>query len=657
MFWCDDWPPRPAPFTTSPFLPPAPTSGWLWLLPRLAFVLFIAAVVTLLILSHRAERDEQRATLISDILWLEQNLMFQFTRNEEQLGRIVPQVTTSPTRFDPFARSLLDNGSGIRRVLWLNPDGSVRQSLPVQATLEQHEDSVRLAGSLGRAVYGTPYATDHEWRFNAYAPIYQDGLLAGTAVATYSLSRLLESSIPWWFAERYRVVVTDGAGKTLAARSKVEVAVAEDDYVLALEPPGHELALQAMPYRQPTSPTGLLLSAALVVLAVVVLWSLWALRRHVHRRLAVEHALRQEYAFRQAMGDSLQTGLRARDLEGRITYVNPAFCQMVGWSAEELIGRAPPMPYWVDAEIDATRALHDRILAGQGPEHGFEIRLKRRNGEVFPVLIHEAQLIDARGGHTGWMSSIIDISDQKRAEDLARQQHERLQATARLITMGEMASSLAHELNQPLAAIAGYNAGCLNLLASGQADSHEIERALKKSAEQAQRAGQIIRRIYDFVRRAEPKAEPCDIGSLTQEVVALVETDARRSGIHIQTRVESGLPIVCGDRILLAQVLLNLVRNAIDAEHLVSHERKSIELEVRADIHSVLVSVADNGIGIPDDLAPRLFEPLFTTKTEGMGMGLNICRSVVEGHHGRLWFESRPEGGTVFFLRLPVETP
>ena len=167
---------------------------------------------------------------------------------------------------------------------------------------------------------------------------------------------------------------------------------------------------------------------------------------------AAEAALRNEHAFRKAMEDSVQAGLRARDLEGRITYVNPAFCAMVGWSAEELTGRMPPMPYWVDEEMEATRALHDRILAGEGPRRGFEVPFRRRNGEMFPVLIHEAPLIDANGRQTGWMSSVIDISDQKRAEELARQQQERLQSTARLITMGEMASSLAHELNQPLAA-------------------------------------------------------------------------------------------------------------------------------------------------------------------------------------------------------------
>jgi PAS domain S-box-containing protein len=125
---------------------------------------------------------------------------------------------------------------------------------------------------------------------------------------------------------------------------------------------------------------------------------------------------RHEYAFRKAMEDSLDTGMRARNLDGEIIYVNPAFCRMVGWSAAELIGRRPPMPYWADDYIDETRAIHDRVLAGQGPEEGFELKFKRRNGEVIDVLIHEAPLIDAHGNHSGWMGSMVDITERKHAD-------------------------------------------------------------------------------------------------------------------------------------------------------------------------------------------------------------------------------------------------
>lgn len=635
--------------------PDAHAAGWLWLLPRLSFVLFIAAVAALLWLSERADKDEQRATLISDMLWLEQNLRFVLEHNEELLGQIGPRQARDPAAFEAHAHTLTVNQTGLVRVVWLDLAGTILAGRSSAAEPDPDRESARLAMTIGKPVYGGPYDAGREhWQFDVHVPVFAGGQAAGIVVGSYSLRRMLDESVPWWLAERYRIVVVDAGGKVFATRSKVEAPAGDGSYQLAFDPPGRGLALEAIPYRSPPPLAGRLLSAALVVLAVAVLWSMWALRRHTQRRLAAEQALREEYAFRKAMEDSVQTGLRARDLEGRITYVNPAFCAMLGWSAEELIGRKPPMPYWVDEEIEATRALHDRILAGDGPERGFEVSFKRRNGEIFPVLIHEAPLIDAGARQTGWMSSIIDISDQRRVAELARQQEERLQATQRLIAMGEMASSLAHELNQPLAAIAGYNAGCLNMLTSGKANLTDIEAALGKSTEQAQRAGRIIRRIYEFVRRAEPKSEPCDLVTLIDEVIGLVEPDARRQGMRILREVDTSLPPVQGDRVLLGQVVLNLIRNGIDAMRDVAPERRNLSIVAECEADQVHLRIADHGHGIPADVAARLFEPFFTTKAEGMGMGLNICRSVVEGHKGRLWIDPNPEGGSIVHVLLPT---
>ena len=629
------------------------TGGLLWLLPRLSFALFVAAVIGLLWLSQKADSDEQRATLISDMLWLEQSLRFQLTHNEELLAQLAPRQPQEAGLFQSRAQVVLDNQTGLRSARWLDKGATAGSKADSASDLRADDRLITLARSLRRPVYGNVYAQDDgEWWFDVYIPSPGPEPATGFVVASYSLGQILEQNIPWWLAERYRIVVVDTDGKVLARRSKVE-APTSDGYQLAFDPPGRGLALLATPYKIPTPLAGRLLSAALLFLAVVLLWSLWVLRRHVHRRLAAEHALREEHAFRKAMGDSLQTGLRARDLSGRITYVNPAFCHMVGWTAEELVGRSPPMPYWVDEEIDSTRALHDRILAGEGPEHGFEIRLKRRNGEIFPALIHEARLIDADGRQTGWMSSVIDITDQKRAAELAQQQQERLQATARLVTMGEMASSLAHELNQPLAAIASYNAGCLNHLADGTTDPAGLKAALIKSTEQAQRAGRIIRRIYEFVRRSEPKSEPCDLARLLDETASFVEGELRRNGIQL-LRDYTVAPVIEGDRVLLGQVFLNLIRNAMDALRDQPVGRRLVAVSLRERNGQVLVQVADHGAGITSAIAERLFEPFFTTKAEGMGMGLNICRSVVEAHHGRLWHEPNPDGGSIFNVLLPA---
>jgi two-component system sensor histidine kinase DctS len=635
-------------------------SGWIWLLPRLAFVLFAAAVIALLWLSERAGNEEQRANLISDTLWLEQDLHFQLTHTEESLSRIGPAQAADAATFASHAQALLAAKVGLRHVLWLDSDSRLRRAYPdsVDASATSISgETARLAKSLGRPAYSPVHRRGDDWQFEAHVPVFSEGRFAGVAIGVYSLQRILDDCVPWWLAERYRIGIADTGGDILSARSKAAASLDAQSYRIPFEPPGQGLAIDAVPYHVQKPLAGRLLSAALVVLAAVVLWSLWALRRHVRRRLVAEEALRNEYAFRKAMEDSLQTGMRARDLEGRITYVNPAFCRMVGWKAEELVGRRPPMPYWPDEYFDETRDMHDRILAGHGPDEGFEIKFKRRNGEVFDVFIHEAPLIDARGRHTGWMGALIDVTERKRADELARAQQERLQATSRLVAMGEMASSLAHELNQPLAAIASYSAGCVNLLESGAVDSGEIKSALAKCAEQAQRAGRIIRRIYEFVRRAEPKAEPCDLVEILDEVLSLVESDARRQKVRVRKDIAAPLPTIQGDRVLIAQAFLNLVRNGMEALRGMPPERRGLTVTARHNADAIEIDFADTGCGVGAEAAARLFEPFFTTKAEGMGMGLNICRSVIEAHRGRLWYEPDPSGGSIFHVQFPLAEP
>lgn len=644
--------------------PPAPSFGQiLWWLPRLAFLLFVGAVVALLWLSEKTEQEEQRATLISDTLWLEQNLRFLLTHNEELLGRFDAQRIDLPGLFDAHARPLIASKTGIRQIVWLDAAGRTLHAHPAPveaATAGAGREAVpspslnRLALSLGHAVYGPAYPADRDdWQFEVHVPVFAGERLAGTAVGIYSIRRLLDDAVPWWLAERYRIAIVDEAARPLGLRTKGGATEPGNEYQISFDPPGHGLILRAAPYRVPAPLAGRLISAGLVLLALLVLFSLWALRRHVQRRLAAEAALQTEAAFRKAMEDSVQTGLRARHLDGTITYVNPAFCRMVGWPAEELVGRRPPMPYWADEYLDETRSMHARVLAGEAPADGFEIRFKRRNGEIFDALIHEAPLIDSRGRHTGWMGSVIDITERKRAEELARQQEERLQASARLVTMGEMASSLAHELNQPLAAISGYAAGCRNLIANGAA-SGELDGALARCQEQAQRAGRIIRRIYEFARRHEPKTEPCDLAALLADLLALLEADARRGKVRLAGELAADLPVIPADRVLLGQAILNLLKNGIESMRETEEGARLLTVRAAASAGQIRISVADRGCGILPEAAARLFEPFYTTKGEGLGVGLNICRSVVEAHHGRLWFEANPGGGTVFHIALPV---
>lgn len=647
---------------------PELTFGHLWWwLPRVSFLLFVAAIVALFWFIQRTEREEQRTTLISDMLWLEQNLRFVLTHNEDILGRFDPQRIAQRDVFDAHAATLIGSNTGITQVLWLDAVGRTHHALPpptdagtVGEAPSSSSATQQLARSLGHAVYGPAYpVVQGDWQFEVHVPVFRGGELAGITVGVYSIRRLLADAVPWWLAERYRIAIVDQSGQSLGQRTSVSTIEADNDYQMPFEPPGHGLILRASPYQLPTSLPSRLITGGLALLAALVLFSLWTLRRHVQRRLAAESALQTEVAFRKAMEDSVETGLRARALDGKITYVNPAFCRMVGWPAEELVGRLPPMPYWAEEYLDETRTMHAKVLAGQAPSEGFEIRLKRRNGEMFDALIIEAPLIDHQGRHTGWMGSVVDITERKRAEELARQQEERLQASARLITMGEMASSLAHELNQPLSAIASYTAGSRNLIAAG-APQAEIDAALAKCQDQAQRAGRIIRRIYEFVRRHEPKTEPCELDTLLSDLITLIEADARRQRVRIARDLAPGLPTIQADSILLGQAILNLMRNGIEAMAQTHEDRRILTITARVMDGHVRISIADRGSGISAETAAQLFEPFYTTKLEGLGVGLNICRSVVEAHHGRLWFEPVPksaESGTVFHISLPLTTP
>ncbi len=646
-----------------------PGSSWYWTAPRLAVILFVLALGALLWLLHRQDLDEHRSTLINDMLWVEQNLDFQLGRNQEQLQQLALDYfggSLAGSRLDPHARSLLQNSPGMVRLLMLDDSGTLLRGMPGTTTddfagvalrPEPSRQAFVMAGSTGKPAFSPPYAATGEFFFDLVVPHFVDDRLLGTIMATFSIRKLLAEQVPWWFAERYRLSVTDADGTVLAAKSNLKTGVETLEYRIPFEPPGHGLLLEAKAYRTETGLWRNVLALAMVSLAMAVLGSLWSLRRHVQRRLEAEQALSREYAFRKAMEDSLFTGLRARDLEGRIIYVNPAFCRMTGYPAEELIGLKPPMPYWAPEEYDATLSAHRKVLAGQAPSEGVEIRLQRKNGERFDALIYEAPLIDADGRHAGWMGSVLDVTERKHAEELARQQQEKLQFTARLVTMGEMASTLAHEINQPLSAISSYTTGCINRLEAGDLPRDELREALGKLAAQAQRAGRVVRRVYDFVRRSEPQRSSCDFNEIVEDAIGLIEADVRKRGVRITTELAGGMPMVLADRVMIEQVLLNLFRNGIDAMQDTDTERRQLVVATTLTEGGLMVSVADRGRGIAAEAADHLFEPFFSTKPEGMGMGLNICRSIIEFHKGRMWVDANPEGGTIFRFTLPLEAP
>jgi two-component system sensor histidine kinase DctS len=502
-------------------------------------------------------------------------------------------------------------------------------------------------------------------------PVQRGGRIVGFMAATFSLSGVLTEAVGSpEVARTHELSLVEGDGTRLARVGLMRGAgVFVSERLIDL--PGLTLQLRldsaaGSPRLIPNLAVALVLGLSLALGGVVVL-----LVRDVRRRARAENALAESLAFRKAMEDSLVTGLRARDLQGRVTYVNPAFCQMVGFSAEEMVRLTPP-PYWppeLADEYGRRQAL--RLGAERGHEHarqtareGFESTFVRQNGERFPVLIFEAPLVDGAGRHTGWMSAVLDLSEQRRIEELSRQQQERLQATARLATVGEMASLLSHELNQPLAAIASYAAGSLNLMQSGADDPETaamLKQAAERIAEQAERAGRVIKSVHDFVRRREQAREAVRCDLLVDAVLPLVRLQSRKSGARVEVDMPNPVPRVVCDRTMVEQVLLNLTRNGIQAMegHTPAAER---ELCIRVRQHHarwVTFSVIDHGPGVPADVAQRLFTPFFTTRSEGMGLGLSLCRTVIEQHGGALDFVTLAPGsgaGTEFRFTLPAES-
>lgn len=505
----------------------------------------------------------------------------------------------------------------------------------------------------------------------------------------------------------------------------------------------------------------------------------YAVAHDITDRKSTEDAWRAESVFRKAMEESVRTGLRATDLEGRIVYVNPAFCEMVGYAPDELIGTRAPFPYWPpDAEEINQRNL-EVSLAGQAPPEGLEIRIRRKDGALLDVHLMVSPLIDGNGVQAGWMAAMSDVTEAKRIHaeleaaherfvavldgldtavyvadvesdvvlfgnraflttfgynaigrpahslmlpqpergdypvdprhlaadmlprelfdgelqqpltgrwfhvreratrwvdgsivrmvvatdvterkevaELNRQQEERLQRTSRLITMGEMASTLAHELNQPLSAIANYSAGCVNRLQSGRYKPEELLAAMQKTSLQADRAGKILRRIRDFVRKSEPRRGAVRLRDVVEDALGFAEIDARKHGAKLENRIPADLPAVFADRIMIEQVVLNLVKNGVEAMISQPEAQRLLVVEATLGDATVTVSVADRGHGIDADDLDKLFNAFYTTKADGMGMGLNICRSIIEFHNGRLWVDANPDGGTIFRFTLPTE--
>ena len=489
-------------------------------------------------------------------------------------------------------------------------------------------------------------------------PVRQGAQLQGYVVATHTLDGML-ALLPSSLTRGQSVGFTELDGTRLAMqgvpRRGARVFVAQQ----VIDLPGAPIVLRLEGSRQLPDVFPNVLTALVTGLSIALITVLVLLARDFRARQQAESELAQALAFRKAMEDSLVTGLRARDLEGRITYVNPAFCDMVGFAADELIGQSNPVPYWPPEMAQDYAARQVQRLSGLSPvREGVESVFMRKDGTRFPVLIYEAPLITTVGKHTGWMSAVLDMTAQRRAEELSRASQERLQASARLATVGEMASLMSHELNQPLAVISSYATGSLNLLQQPAGDAatlHDVRTALSRIAEQAGRAGKVIHSVRDLVRQCSTSRQAVAPRVLFDAVLPLVQLQARKLGATVHVDVPADLPAVWCEATMIEQVLLNLARNGLQAMAEAPAPRL-LRLQARLGPAHTAVEfvVADSGEGISDAVAAQLFTPFFTTKDEGMGLGLSLCRTVVEQHGSALQHQPQTPRGTVFRFTLPV---
>lgn len=662
----------------------------------LLLVLLVALLTTAIVLAQRFQTAQAQAALELEAHNMVSDIRAGLNRNVQTLQNLQTAMQHSET-WESDAIELLFQHREMARLQWRDPRLRVlseRRSLYHDEVLQRgigYEGLHDLSAACATAKRSSAptFASSQFWPGTQGQGLElmdmcllmpspsQNHAEGGFLVVSYALHGVLQELIPRE-AQRGRVVsLTEVDGTRLAIiggnrHERLLVAQA------VLELPGQVMMLRIESPRELLHTTPWSITSLVVALSGTLLLLLGVLAYDMRLRLQAQRGLADALAFRKAMEDSLVTGLRARDLNGRITYVNPAFCQMVDLPAWALLGQGIPAPYWPPEHSDEYQRRQAVRLAGHTlPREGFESVFMRRDGSRFPVLIIEAPLIDAQGQQTGWMSAILDLTEQRRIEALQRAGEERLHATARLATAGELASLLSHELNQPLAAIASYAQGALNLLqmdtpnqpASGLsvADREDIKLATRRIAEQAERAGKVIRSIADFVRRRERDGllirEAVSVEQLTQSIMPLLMLQARKHQIVLETHIAPNCPAAWCDPTMIEQVLLNLARNGMQAMPENTPPAASGLRVLHIDIQpqsttegrtELLFAVRDHGLGLTPEVAQQLFTPFFTTKVEGMGLGLSLCRTVIEQHGGILRHTAAHPIGTVFSFNLLV---
>jgi PAS domain S-box-containing protein len=780
------------------------------LAPLVAVLLFLAAIVAAFGYLRLEEIDREQEAVQRDVEYTQQRLRLRLLERQEQLMRIARELSNRELDVDEFesrAEAMINQYPELQGLTWIDNRRRIKAnfgtaSLPanqqrtVGRTLEagETESTYSLARELQQPIYSQSVATaDAPAMLQLHIPLSDRARFLGVLLAEYSIDGLFRYGVPAEVSARYAVSFHDAkggllAGTSIPARNPATRLLPWDSpinvYEVPVSPVGNGLVIRAQAYRTSLGVIGSGLFWLVTALSAMTAWMLIANWRHTRRRMQTQQALVSETGFRRAMENSMLTGMRALDLQGRITYVNAAFCQMTGWSESDLVGRTAPFPYWPEADRDSLTSRLEEELAGKALPSGTQVRVKRQDRTLFDARLYVSPLIDARGVQTGWMTSMTDITEPNRireqlsasherfttvlealdasisvaplgsdellfanklyrlwfgtdagghlqlvaqagvpvtlpsdesldnvdafaglptnslpdadaesseiyvealgkwlevrtrylswvdgrlaqmviatditarriAEEQSAAQTERAQSASRLITMGEMASSVAHELNQPLTAINNYCNGMVSRIKAQQISEEDLLGALEKTAKQAQRAGQIIQRIRSFVKRSEPNRSLSQIAGMVDEAVELAEIEMRRRNVRLTHYVAPRMPALLVDPILIEQVLVNLLKNA--AESIDSAQRPTAQRSVKLRVAPKLVddkpaiefTVIDTGRGLAPEVMARLYEAFYSTKADGMGIGLNLCRSIVESHLGRMKAENLYNGAEV----------
>ncbi|MEY4978795.1 MAG: hypothetical protein RLZZ352_1065 [Pseudomonadota bacterium] len=645
----------------------------LWLMLGL-LGLVVASVVTLVLYLSAYERGEEERRRVADAQWLEQSVRFHFTRLEDDLQLLARQAVQNSTPQLDMQGGLLWNEPGA--LLWhgwlprhqestvsaAGTTGNTGVQNRWQADANAHPANAEMLASmldiavgLRRSAYGGPmraadgHVTDVVW---LAVPLFERGQFMGNYVAALSMQTCVQGLVPVWFNQQHTVRLVQG---------DTPVAPTQDldslTYLAAMNLPGADVFIEMAPLNtQPAMVPRLFLSLALLFL-LGMLVSLAALRRDMGKRQHVQAQLEAQVSLRTAMEKAVTVGLRAWTNQGQILYVNEAFCRMVGYSAAELVGRSAPLPYWPPEHTAELNTVHRSIISQGTQTDGVEVQFQHRSGRRVDVLIHEAPLTTASGEQIGWMSSVLDISERKRAQRLAAAQQARLEASGRLVAMGEVASTLAHELNQPLGALSSFANGLLNRLRAGNISLMELEPVVERMARLSDKAGGILLRVNAFARRRELSRQRLDLCVFVRQSVR------HHVGGHATVSLlplpdEAGLWIQADD-LLLEHVVSNLLNNAQEWSRHGQQAQAQVRvwISVDAEHQQAGLHVADNGPGVSDEDREHIFSAFYSTQEGGMGMGLAICRSIVEAHHGRLEVSRDSTlGGACFTVWLPLSS-